>query len=123
MRSNVEGTRLANNLLMEKNRLGMIQLTSTGSQLTLDSDMPPLIFLKLTVGATNVRLPAVSTNEKGLRFKIINNSTAAIKGTLKTSTGGAILGDGHAATVLTKDVGCEVISDGVTWRSMGGASS
>jgi hypothetical protein len=110
MRSNLEGARVTNNILGEKNRFGMTQLASTGTAIALGADTPPLIALNLT-GATNVKLPAASGN-KGLMFYFVNNSTGAVTATLQTSTGGALVG---VVTVAQNKVAM-VICDGAKWR-------
>src|SRR3990167_4476935 len=91
MRSNVEGSRLSGNLLMEKNKLGHI-FQLLGATFTMDADMPPLVSLDPGGSARTVLLPA---EEKGLWFLISNTANASELLTVKE--------DSNTTTIATLD--------------------
>lgn len=90
MRSNIEGSRLAGNLLMEGNKLGTaFQLL--GATYTMDAEMQPVQSLDPGGSSRTVLLPAET---KGLWFLIVN--TADVAGEVLT-----IKEDSNTTTIVT----------------------
>lgn len=115
MRSNIEGARISDCLYTGSNRFGHTLFTSTGTDIALDADMPPFIEAQLSAAASML-LPAAVAAIKGLAYRILNNSTAALVLTVKTSTGGAIVGSGATSTVR-QGTFAEFITNGSVWKS------
>lgn len=112
MRSNIEGARLSNNLLMEGNKQGAVLVPSaTGAAVVLDEDVPPYVGLALTT-ATNIQLP---TEARGLRLTLANESTGAFVATVQGSTGGAL---SPATTLAQNEVLDFVCGNDLTWRAV-----
>lgn len=85
----MEGSRLANNLLMEGNKLGAM-LQTLGGTLTMDADMPPIVAIDPGGAARTVLLPAEA---KGLWFLLVNTADAAEALTVKE--------DSNTTTIVT----------------------
>jgi hypothetical protein len=109
----MEGARISDFLLMEKNRLGMVTIPSTGLAIQLTNMHPPLIDLRLT-NATDLELPVEATADRGLFFVVMNNSTAAAAATLKTSTGGALT----PAAAVPQNYIALAVTNGARWSAM-----
>lgn len=118
MRSRVEGTVLADNILLRGNRIGGTLLASTGTTIVLGADITDLVELRLT-GAAGVRLPAASAALKYRKITFLNSSTGATAATIKTSTGGALV----PATSIQKGKIKSVICNGSNWYGEGNAST
>ena len=101
MRSNVDGSRLSNNLLMEKNKLGIAVQTITGA-FTIAASDPPIVALS-AAAPQNVTLPAV---EKGLIFWVVASGASAL--TVKNA-GASTIG-----IVAAGSIGY-FVSDGTSW--------
>ncbi len=112
MRSNIEGARLADCLLMEKMRYGVLAQTLAAT-FTVAAKMPSVLFLDPNGAAREVDLPLATTiNNKGLMFIIISTATSDFNLTVKDSTGVTTFG------VIGKgDVGT-FYCDGTTWWAL-----
>lgn len=109
-RTNMEGARISDFLLMEKNRLGMVTIPSTGLAIQLTNMHPPLIDLRLTAAA-DLELPVEAAADRGLFFVVMNNSTTASAATIKTSTGGAL-----SPTLVVNQGGMSIVAtNGARW--------
>jgi len=115
-RSNIDGARIATCLLMDKNRLGLTVVPSSGQAVQIAAGDPPLVLVNASAAAA-VKLPAAAVAEKGAFFLI--GATGAGTLTLQTSSGGALP---IAATVTTNRLEL-VVSDGALWRGVLSGSS
>lgn len=117
MRSNIEGARIENCILGEGNRQGHAFFNTTGTAIALDGDHPPFIEVNASAAAT-VNLPAAAAALKGAILRIMNSTTGTALITVQTSTGGAILSAGGAATTTIRaSAYADFICNGSVWRS------
>lgn len=108
--SNLEGARLANNLICEKNRF-LINVQALGAAFTIDDDHPSVLFLDPGGSDRTVLLPTASASLKGLWYDIVNSADADGEelNVKSTTAGGATLG-----LVATGEI-ARFICDGTTW--------
>lgn len=105
MRSNLDGARLAGNLIMEKNRLGILAQTLSGT-FTMDDDMPHLLFLDPGGASRTVLLPPEA---RGLWYIVVNTADAAETLTVKEDSNTTTIG-----SVSQNGIGF-FFCDGTTW--------
>jgi hypothetical protein len=108
-RSNIEGARLDGNLLMSKNKYGVVVQTLTATYV-MDDDMPPIQVLDPGGAGREVDLPAEA---KGLWFYIVNNDGGAAETlTVKEDAGVTTIGLVETGTMAF------FVCDGTTWYDL-----
>jgi hypothetical protein len=109
MRSEIDGTKIMNTILLNGNRLGANSQT-LGAGLALAADAPHLQFLDPGGSARNVDLPA--SPQRGDFFIIVNMADAAEVITVRTSAGAGLT----PALTPTQSETAVVFYDGTNWR-------
>lgn len=87
MRVDIDGARMQNAVLMNGNRLGMLELTLTGTT-TIPDDAPHVLALDPGGGARTVKMPA--NPQKGDWYWLINTADAAEIITVQDNAGVAL---------------------------------
>jgi hypothetical protein len=109
MRSNIEGSIIAEALLLNGNRFGVSAQTLTGTT-AIPPDAPHVLAWDPGGGAREVNLPA--SPQTGDWFFIINTADAAEVITLEDSASAALT----PACTFTQNEVCFVVYTGAGWR-------
>src|SRR5688572_9139517 len=116
MRLNLEDLVAANVLFLNRNRLGIVTQTLTGTT-ALSEKMGQILFLDPGGGAREVNLPAVA-NSKGLWFILVNTADAAEVITVEDAASAALT----PAITLTQNEIALFFCNGVSWRGFVGVA-
>jgi hypothetical protein len=104
-RMNSEDAKLFDPVIMKGYKLNQAVIGAIGATYIITRDAAPLLFLALS-SAQNVQMPA---NERGLTFRIINNSGGAFTITVKDSDTTPTRG------TIAQNAAADIVSDGTRW--------
>lgn len=117
-RSNIDGAVVADCLVLNGNRFGLLRQTLTAT-FAIPPDAPHLLILDANGVARNVTLPA--SPQVGDWFEIYNSAAAAFSLTLQNSAAAAVT----PAVVIAQSKAARVIYTGLAepggWRALSGA--